>query len=110
MAETPRGRLSYADYLALEQETGVRHEFLDGDAVAMAGGTPRHSKLKLHLGGLAFAGLGDHPCQAYDSDLKIRVPATGLATYPDLSVICGPLAHDTEDRNAVTNPTVLFEV
>ena len=42
--------------------------------------------------------------------LRVRVLATGLCTYPDLSIICGPLARDPEDRNTVTNPTVLVEV
>lgn len=54
--------------------------------------------------------LGDGPCQPYDSDLKVRNPATGLATCPDLTVICGPLQRHPDDRNAVTNPAVWFEV
>ena len=111
MAEPARKReFTYADYLELEQETGVRHEFVDGEAFAMAGGTPRHSKLKTNLVRHVGNGLDRGPCQPYDSDLKIRVPDTGLASYPDLAVICGPILRDEEDRNAVTNPTLLAEV
>ena len=36
--------------------------------------------------------------------------ATGLATYPDVTVICGPIDRDPEDANAATNPTVIVEV
>ena len=103
-------RLRYAEYLALEQETGLRHAFLDGRVWLRQGGSPRHSKLKTSLAGLVGALLGDGPCQPYDSDLKVRNPATGLATYPDLTVICGPLQRHPDDRNAVTNPAVWFEV
>lgn len=111
MAEAARKvGLSYADYLAIERETDIRHEFLDGEVFAMAGGTPRHSKLKTNLTMLMGNALGSGPCQPYDSDLKIRVPATGLATYPDLAIICGPLQLDEEDPNAVANPTLLLEV
>lgn len=102
--------LSYTDYLALEEETDVRHEFLRGEAWAMAGGTPRHSAVKSNLLFLVAGRLGSGPCRAYDSDLKLRVESTGLATYADLAVVCGPLVRDTEDRNAVTNPTAVFEV
>ncbi len=102
--------LSYAEYLALERETDVRHEFLRGEAWAMAGGTPRHSKVKLNLLALVDGRLGAGPCQAYDSDLKLRVDSTGLATYADLAIVCGPIRRDAEDRNAVTNPSAVFEV
>lgn len=36
--------------------------------------------------------------------------ATGLATYPDVTVVCGPLERDVEDPHAAVNPTVLVEV
>lgn len=104
-------KLSYQDYLDLEQRTDTRHEFLDGEVFAMAGGTPRHSAAKTNLIGLLFAGLrGRGPCRPYDSDLKVRVLATGLATYPDVTVICGKPDRDEEDANAATNPTLLAEV
>ncbi|MEZ4239346.1 MAG: Uma2 family endonuclease [Myxococcota bacterium] len=109
MSELPRP-LSYAAYLALEAETGVRHEYLDGEAWAMAGGTVRHAKLKTNLTADLSVALGDGPCQAYDSDLKLRMLETGLATYADLAVICGPVARHPDDRHAATNPTVVFEV
>ncbi len=102
--------LSYQDYLALERETDQRHEFYQGEAWAMAGGTPRHAALIARLGGAFWVGLQSRPCDLYSSDLKLRVLDTGLATYPDLSVVCGPLERDPEDRNAATNPTLVLEV
>ena len=102
--------LSYDDYLALERETDLRHEYLDGEAWAMAGGTPRHAVVKSNLTGLLWNRLRGRPCRAVDADLKIAIPDTGLYTYPDLSVICGALERSAQDRNAVVNPTVLFEV
>jgi Putative restriction endonuclease len=44
------------------------------------------------------------------SDVKVRVLATGLATFPDLSVVCGPIERSAEDPNCVTNPIFLAEV
>lgn len=102
--------LSYEDYLALERETDLRHEFLNGEAWAMAGGTPRHSGVMTNLTAIVWAALRGHPCRPYNSEMKISIENTGLYTYPDLVVICGPPARSPQDRNAVTNPTLLAEV
>ncbi|MSQ04303.1 MAG: Uma2 family endonuclease [Myxococcales bacterium] len=103
-------RHSYAEYLALEAATEDKHEFCDGIIVAMAGGTILHSVLKTSLALAVGDALRGRDCRPFDSDLHLRVPATSLATYPDLTVIRGPVARDTDDPHAVTNPTVLFEV
>jgi Uma2 family endonuclease len=49
-------------------------------------------------------------CRAHSSDLHVRVLATGLGTYPDVTVICGPSERDPEHRQTVVNPTAIFEV
>jgi Uma2 family endonuclease len=103
-------KLGYEEYLALERETYLRHEFLDGEAWAMAGGTPRHAKVMTNLSALTWAALRGRRCQPYNSELKIQIENTGLTTYPDVAVICGPLVRSPQDRNAVTNPTLLAEV
>lgn len=103
-------KLSYQDYLALERDSDQRYEYLDGEVWLMAGGTPRHSKLKINAASLLNSALGNGPCQAYDADLKVRVAATGLATYPDLTIVCGGIERHPEDANAVTNPTLALEV
>jgi len=54
--------------------------------------------------------LRGRPCTAYDSDLRIRVSASGLYTYADASVICGELQLDDQDPNTVLNPTLIAEV
>jgi Uma2 family endonuclease len=110
MAEPAKRSLTYAEYLDLERAEDVRHEFLDGVAVAMSGGTPRHAKVKINVAAVFVNALGTGPCQPYDSDLKVRVLDTGLATYPDLAVVCGTLERHPEDKNAVTNPSLLVEV
>jgi Uma2 family endonuclease len=110
MAEPALRRLTYVEYLELEKRTGVRHEFLDGQARAMAGGTIRHSAIKVNLVLALGAALRGKPCRVYDSDLKVLVEASGLATYPDVSVACRDLRAASIDRNAAVNPIALFEV
>lgn len=108
----PARKLSftYADYLAREQASAVKHEYLDGEIYAMAGGTPEHGLICANVIGELRAQLRGKPCRVYTSDVRVRVQATGLATYPDVSVACGPREVDPEDRNAIVNPIVLVEV
>jgi Uma2 family endonuclease len=105
-----RHRYTYADYLALEAASNVKHEFLEGEIYAMAGGTPDHAALAVAVSAALVGQLRDQPCRVFSSDLRIRVLATGLATYPDVTVVCGPLEHDTESATTVVNPTMVVEV
>ncbi|HSY48461.1 MAG TPA: Uma2 family endonuclease [Thermoanaerobaculia bacterium] len=100
---------TYAEYLALEASSNVKHEFLGGQIYAMAGGTPEHAALAAAVIGLVFTQLRGGNCRAYDADLRVRTPS-GLATYPDVTVICGPSERDEADPQSVTNPTLIIEV
>lgn len=112
MTEVARQRHSFADYLDLEAMSRVKHEYLDGQVWAMAGGSPDHAAIAMNVGAILVAALRGRRCRVYSSDLRVRVLATGLATYPDLSVVCGSLTTDAEDRsgNTATNPILLVEV
>ncbi len=102
--------ISYEDYLALERSSDKRYAWLDGQVYALTGGTLAHAELSAavaaELRNLALA-CG---CRVFSADAKVRVLATGLATYPDASVVCGPVVCDPADANAMTNPVVLVEV
>lgn len=102
--------VSYAEYLALERATDQKHEWVDGEVYAMAGGTPTHSGLSGRVIVALDALIGDRPCVAHTSDLKLRVPKTKLGSYADAAVVCGEPKRDAEDPNAVTNPMVIVEV
>lgn len=106
----PQRRIDYDEYLAIERETDRRHEWLDGAVYAMAGGTLEHGALAAAVAGELRALTLGCGCQVFSSDAKVRVTATGLATYPDASVVCGRIERDPADRNAMTNPAVLVEV
>ena len=103
-------RHSFEEYVRLEEFSNVRHEFLDGAIYAMAGGTVRHGMLAARVSGALSAQLDGRPCEPLGSDFRIRVQATGLGTYPDVSVVCGPPQRDPADPDTVVNPTVLVEV
>lgn len=103
-------RHSYADYLALEESSNTKHEFLNGEIYGMAGGTPEHAALSVAVSSALLAQLRGGPCRVYSSDLRVRVLATGLATYPDVTVVCGELERDPDGPTTVVNPRVVVEV
>jgi len=87
----------------------VKLEYCDGEIYAMAGGTPTHADLAaaaIRLLGNSLVGR----CRVSSSDLKVRVEATDLSTFPDVTVVCGERRVSSKDPNAVTNPTLLVEV
>jgi Uma2 family endonuclease len=106
----PVADLSYEDYLALERETDTRHEWVDGVAYAMAGGTPAHSRLCAQVIGELLRVTADGPCGVHTSDQKIRPRKIRFASYPDIAVVCGELETHPDDPNAILNPTLLVEV
>lgn len=98
----------------IEASSEMRHEFLDGEIWVMAGGSEDHSKIQTNTIGLLHR-VVEEPCFVHASDLRIYVEADtedeGLATFPDVSVICGPLQQHEPSRDATAlNPTVLVEV
>lgn len=107
--------VSYAEYLALEEKSETKHEWLDGqiydmEALGMAGGKPEHAALAAAVVATLTNQLHGKRCRVYTSDLKVRIRATSLSTYPDVSVVCGKLEVDPEDNLAAVNPVVLVEV
>lgn len=105
-----RHRHEYAEYLALDEVSNVKLEYLDGEIFAMAGGTPDHAALAMTIGATLLAQVRDRGCRVFSSDLRVRVLETGLAAYPDITVVCGPLERDPESRTTIVNPTLVVEV
>jgi Uma2 family endonuclease len=107
--ESPR-RLTENEYLAIERAAEFKSEFFEGEMFAMAGGTPQHSLIATNLAREFGNRLRAGNCVPYNADLRIKIETSGLYTYPDLSVICGPLEFAEGTNDTVVNPSVLVEV
>lgn len=110
MAELAPQGMTYEEYLAAERCSDVKHEYLRGEAYAMAGGTPTHAGLAMAVGVALSNALAGRPCRVYGSDLRVRIDATDLSTYPDITVICGRFESASIDPDAATNPMLIVEV
>lgn len=101
---------TYAEYLALESGSEVKHEFIDGVIVAMSGGTVAHGRLIARATRLLNDGIKERPCVVMPSDMRLRIRAANRTTYPDLYVVCGGFENADDDPHALVNPTVIVEV
>lgn len=100
---TPEG------YLELERLSPIKHEYLQGQVVAMAGASKAHVIITGNLSALLNTHLRGSGCLTYATDMKVRVPALNLFYYPDLAVTC-----DERDLNAeedfILHPKLIIEV
>jgi len=106
----PVPRLADLEYLARERAAQCKSEFFEGEVFAMSGGSLAHSLIATNLAAEFRRALRERSCTPFNSDLRLKVEATGLLTYPDLSVICGPARFVDDEHDTVTNPTALAEV
>jgi Uma2 family endonuclease len=97
-------------YLAAEERAAERHDFIRGEVFAMSGGTPEHSLLTLALGRELSLALRGQRCLVFDTNMRLRNEAADFSCYPDASVVCGTVQRASDDRNALANPGVVFEV
>jgi Uma2 family endonuclease len=105
-----RPRYTLDQYLRLEEMSNVRHEYLEGEIYGMPGGTPEHGRIAANIIMLLGMHTASRRCAVFTSDVRVRVTATGLDTYPDVTVVCGRLEYDSLDPHAIANPTLLVEV
>jgi Uma2 family endonuclease len=97
------------EYLALERQAEYKSEYIDGQIVAMSGGSFAHSVIAVNLGGTLLNLLHRTPCYVVNSDMRVRVDPR-LYTYPDATVICDEPELEDAEQDTLLNPTVIFEV
>ncbi|HXP63061.1 MAG TPA: Uma2 family endonuclease [Dongiaceae bacterium] len=101
--------MSVEDYLAAEERSEVRHEYLGGAVYAMAGASDEHIALSMNLAFALRHDLQNSPCRVQMSDGRIRLRLAGedVFYYPDVMVVCDPR---DRDRYFKRFPKVVIEV
>ncbi len=108
----PKRRYTVEEYLAFEEQSEEKHEYVDGEIIAMAGSTVDHAVITANMTAVMNRLLRGKPCRVYSSDLKVRPKSRARFRYPEMSVICGPVEHDpaSKSKHVALNPTLLVEV
>jgi Uma2 family endonuclease len=110
MTGTSSQKLTPQEYLAIERAAEFKSEFFDGEMFAMAVISKDHSRITVNLTGGFHAAIRGKDCELFSSDLRVKVSANGLYTYPDLTIVCGPVDVEDEQADVLLNPTLIIEV
>jgi Uma2 family endonuclease len=110
MSSVPKALLTPQEYLARERKAEFRSEFYRGEMFAMAGATWEHNLIALNVAGETRQQLKKGPCQVAAADLRVKINATGLYTYPDAVVVCDEPQFEDDELDTLLNPRVLMEV
>lgn len=98
--------LTMDEYLDMERESTVRHEYVGGHLHAFAGASDAHNRIALRVAARLQDAAGDGPCRVYISDMKLQVSEQAVY-YPDIFVTCDPTDDDSYVKR---NPCLVIEI
>jgi len=110
MSAIPKQRFTEAEYLAMESASEFKHEYFQGEIFAMSGASPEHDRIFRNTLTSLHIQLRGGPCEPFSDDIRVRVSATRLYTYPDISVVCGEAEFTEDNPPSLLNPTLIVEV
>ena len=97
------------EYFEFERRSFGRWEYVGGEIRAMSGGTANHSTIAVNIAAALLAALLFKGCRVFGSDMRVHT-GDGVNTFPDVSVVCGPLLFHRNRTDTLANPLLLVEV
>ena len=111
MAANPQSfSLSPEDYLALERQSDVRSEYIQGQVTMMAGASREHNNIVVNFTRELSLHLLEKPCEVFSNDMRVHIPEALTYTYPDVVVVCGEPIFADSQHDHLMNPLVIIEV
>lgn len=97
------------EYLAFEREASEKHQYIDGEIVAMAGASREHNLIGLNTASEIRFQLKGKTCEVYANDMRVRMKPEHYG-YPDVVVVCGEPEFADNEFDVLLNPTAIIEV
>lgn len=111
MTPVPKKKYTLEEYLELDRNSEERYEYFNGEVFAMAGGSPSHARISLNVCTSLTQKLKGGRCEAFNSEMRVKVPKALPYRYPDVSVVCGEPIFDVVDgQQMLVNPVLIVEV
>jgi Uma2 family endonuclease len=108
---SPIHDLSVLEYLEAEAKSEIRHEYIDGEVFAMAGGSRNHNRICLNIASRLSSHLRGSKCNVFMSDMKVKVKSLqqnkNIFYYPDVIATCNL---QDQDQFIVNSPCLIIEV
>ena len=98
------------EYLEQERKAEFKSEYVHGRIYAMSGTSRAHNKIAVSITAELHTQFKNRSCEAFMSDIRVKVSETGMYTYPDVSAVCGESVFEDAVLDTLTNPSVIVEV
>ena len=98
------------EYLAFDNASPIKHEFINGEIVAMVGSNENHNIISMNIAASLHSQLRDRPCKVYHADMRVNASPKGDYSYPDVAAVCGDAEFLEAKRLTLLNPIVIVEV
>ncbi len=105
----PQEYYTVEKYLSFERSSEIKHEYIAGQIVAMAGASRAHNLITGNVAGELRNQLREKPCETYPNDMRVRTTPEDY-TYPDVVVVCDEPEFEDAEVDTLLNPTVIIEV
>ena len=102
-------QMTVAEYLAFEEDSDIKNEYIDGEIYPMTGGTGNHSSITINTILAIGIQLRSSNCSLHSSDMRVKVGVSRYV-YPDLSAVCGEARYDDNTHTTLINPVLVVEV
>ena len=103
-------KITPEEYLELEKNSELKHEYFEGEIFAMTGAKPNHNLISFNIVGELKNQLKGSPCMGFTSDQRIKIEAVTKYVYPDISIACDEVKFDDDPLGSLLNPVVVFEI
>ena len=114
-ASAAQTRLTPKEYIAFERKALpdaeiIRHEYINGELIAMSGASRAHNLITGNIFGELRTQLRSSRCETYMSDMRVSTPPTTSYFYPDVVVVCEEPRFEDDIFDTLLNPIILVEV
>ncbi|MFL5327281.1 MAG: Uma2 family endonuclease [Gemmataceae bacterium] len=109
MIAEPR-KFTAAQYLAIDRKAALKSELLDSEMFAMAKANRFHAAVTDNLVCQLREQLKNEPCRISSGDLRVKVPAIVLYTYPDIVIVWGQAEFEDDVLDTLLNPRIIIEI
>lgn len=110
MSSQPNPKFTPKEYLSIERKAEYKSEYFDGEIFAMTGASRRHNLISTNVITTLNKQIENRPCELYASDMRVRIPQTGIYTYPDIVVVCEEPQFEDEELDTLLNPLLIIEI
>lgn len=103
-------KITPAQYIEFEKTATVRHEYLDGEIFAMVGASLNHNRINANTVSELRNKLKNSSCEAFASDMRVKIQEIEKYTYPDIVATCGDIDLESGEPDTLLNPIVIIEI